>query len=604
MDAEMSEEMRLHVELQAEEYRSQGITAEEAMTRATREFGHMDSVQETCRDERGFLWVSQLGQDLRYGLRMLRRSPGFTMAAVLTLALGIGVNVGIFSLADEVLLKQLPVKDPRDLILFSWASPKDFPVPVNGSYDLDPGTRLMSCTSFSLPVFERFKAQGQPLSGIFAFTGFSGITIVSEGRAEAVGQGELVSGDCFGVLGVPPEVGRVIEGSDDRPGAPPVAMISFGYWQRRFGADPSVVGKSVTVNGLPVTIVGVTPAYFSGTLEIGDSPDVYLPISLANKMGKMGLGGGDNPANVWWLQIMGRPQPGLSRAQVSAGLEGILRLCAAESLASVAAQVPPSQGQSMVLIAGPGGQGLSNLRNQYRRQWEILLALGGSILGIACANIANLLLSRGMARQREVGVRLAMGAGRGRIVRQLFTESALLAMLGGTLAVPFALWVEGALIGMQPKMEGHTFQLHTHVDVQIFATAAVISALTAVVFGLAPALRSSSVNLTAEFQGGTSNRGGGAGSRLGRALVVFQVALSLVLLVGAGLFARTLRNLNGVDIGFDRENILLFDLNPNPSGANFETAEAVDRDVAARIRAVPGVASVTFSKVSILSGSG
>jgi predicted permease len=604
LDAEMSQEMRLHLELQADEFRSQGMTADEAMARARREFGHLDSVQETCRDERGFPWVAQLGQDLRYGMRMLRRSPGFTAAAVLTLALGIGVNVGIFSLVDEILLKQLPVRDPQELILFSWASAKDFPVPVNGSYEVDPETKLMSCTSFSLPAFERFKAQGEPLAGIFAFAGFSGLTVVSEGRAEAVGQGELISGDGFGVLGVPPEAGRVIEGADDRLGAPPVAMISYGYWQRRFAADPSIVGKSVTVDGLPVTIIGVTPRYFSGTLEIGDSPDVYLPLHMANKMGKMGLGGGDNPSAVWWVQIMGRPQPGLSRVQVSAGLERILRQCATESLALVAAQVPVSVGQSMVLIAGAGGQGLSDIRNEYRRQWAILLGLGASILGIACANIANLLLARGMTRQREIGVRLAMGAGRGRIVRQLFTESALLAALGGSLAVPFALWIEGALIAMQPKTEGHTLQLHAHVDGRVFVVAAVISVLTALVFGLAPALRASSVDITSEFQGGTNNRAGGARSKLGKAFVVVQIALSLVLLIGAGLFAKTLRNLNGVDIGFDRENIILFDLNPNPSGAKFEAAEAIDRDVAGRIRSVPGVASVTFSKVSILSGSG
>jgi len=286
----MSEEMRIHIELQAEEYIKEGMAPAAAADRARREFGHLDGVQETCRDERGFPWVAQLVQDLRYGIRMLARSPGFTCVAVLTLALGIGVNAGIFSLMDEILLKQLPVKDPSSLILFRWASPKDFPVPVNGSFEPDSATKLMTCSSFSTPVFERFKAEGRPLDGVCAFCGFSRITVVANGSAEAVEQGELVSGDYFGLLGVPPETGRVIEKDDDRPGAPAVAMISYRYWLRRFGADPSVVGKMVTVNGMPVTIVGVTASRFSGTLEVGDRPDVYLPLSLSPGMGQQSLG--------------------------------------------------------------------------------------------------------------------------------------------------------------------------------------------------------------------------------------------------------------------------------------------------------------------------
>ncbi|MFY9923385.1 MAG: ABC transporter permease [Opitutaceae bacterium] len=603
-DAAMSEEMRIHIELQAEEYIKEGMAPAAAADRARREFGHLDGVQETCRDERGFPWVAQLVQDLRYGIRMLARSPGFTCVAVLTLALGIGVNAGIFSLMDEILLKQLPVKDPSSLILFRWASPKDFPVPVNGSFEPDSATKLMTCSSFSTPVFERFKAEGRPLDGVCAFCGFSRITVVANGSAEAVEQGELVSGDYFGLLGVPPETGRVIEKDDDRPGAPAVAMISYRYWLRRFGADPSVVGKMVTVNGMPVTIVGVTASRFSGTLEVGDRPDVYLPLSLSPGMGQQSLGEAGNTSKLWWLQIMARLQPGVSWVQASAGLTGILRQCATESLAALGAQVPPSQGRDLVLIASPGGQGLTEIRNQYRGQLAILVALGGAILAIACANIANLLLARGMARQREIGVRLAMGASRGRIIRQLFAESALLSVIGGSLAVPFALWTKNALIVMHPDIEGHSLQLHAGLDGRVFAMAAIISVITALVFGLVPALRASSVDVTAEFQGGTNNRGGGTRSRLSKVFLVVQIALSLVLLVGAGLLARTLRNLGQVDIGFKRENIILFELDPNPSGADFDAAETVNRDVAERLRSVPGVISATFSKVSLLSGRG
>jgi predicted permease len=600
----MSEEMRIHIELQAEEFRKEGAAPEDAAARAAREFGHLDSIKETCRDERGFRWAAEGMQDLRYGMRILAHSPGFASVAVLTLALGIGVNTGIFSLMDKILVKHLPVRDPSDLILFRWASPKDFPVPVNGSFERDAGTGLMTCSSFSTPVFERFGAQGRPLDGICAFCGFSDITLVADGRAEPVEQGELVSGNYFGFLGVPPEVGRVISRDDDRPGATPVAMISYRYWLRRFGADPAVVGRSATVNGLSVAIVGVAPKYFSGTLEVGDYPDVYLPLSVSASMGQQGLGEIGNTSTLWWLQMMGRPQSGASRTQVSAGLEGILRQCAAESLAANGAQVPPSQGRDLFLIASPGGQGLTEIRNQYRRQLGILVALGGSILAIACANIANLILARGMARQREIGVRLAMGASRGRIVRQLLTESAFLSILGGGLGVPFALWAENALVTMQPNVEGHLLQLQTGLDFRIFAVAAFISAATVLVSGLAPALRASSVDVTAQFQGGTNNRGGGSRSRLGQAFLVVQIALSLMLLVGAGLFARTLHNLGRVDIGFDRENVVLFELDPNPSGANFDAAEKVNSAVIEKLRSVPGVVSATFSKVSLLSGRG
>ncbi|HZZ20589.1 MAG TPA: ABC transporter permease [Opitutaceae bacterium] len=603
-DASMSDEMRSHIDLQAEEYVKDGMAPADAIARATREFGHVDGVQETCRDERGFPWVSQLAQDLKYGVRMLVRSPGFTCVAVLTLGLGIGVNAGVFSLMDEVLLKQLPVKDPAGLTLFRWASPKDFPVPVDGTFEPDPSTKLTTCSSFTTTVFERFKAQGKLLDGVCAFCGLEQSTLVIDGKAESVEQGEMVSGDFFNVLGLPPEIGRVIEAGDDRPGAQGVAMISHRYWVRRFGADPSVVGKSFTVNGSPVTIVGVTASRFTGTLEVGDYPDVYLPLSFSEKMGREYLGTAKNAATLWWLQILARPQAGVPRSQVTAALEGILRQAAVESLAALKAQVPPSQGRELILIGSPGGQGLTEIRNQYRQQLAILVALAASILAIACANIANLLLARGAARQREIGVRLAMGAERGRIVRQLFTESALLALLGGALAVPLAFWTESFLVTMHPDVEGHTLQLHSGLDGRVFAAAAVIAMATSLAFGLLPALRASSVDVTAEFQGGTNNRGNGSRSRLGKAFLVIQIALSLILVVGAGLLSRTLRNLGRVDIGFDRQNIVLFELDPNPSGANFGEAEKVNRAVAERLRSVPGVVSATFSKVSLLSGRG
>lgn len=605
MDQDMTEEMRIHLEMQAAEYEAAGMGANEAMERARREFGHLDGIRETCRDERGFPWLSQLGQDVRYGLRMLRRSPGFTAAAVVTLALGIGVNTAVLSLVDKIFLERLPVRDPGGLVLFHWTSKADFSVPVGGSWEQDPETHQWLCTSFSLPTFERIRNQGDVLEGVFAFTRVDRVTVVADGMAESVPSAELVSGDCFSVLGLPPIAGRVIGASDDRPGAPPVAMLSFGFWQRRFAGDPSVIGKSILVNRLPVTVVGVTPRNFAGTIQVGESPDLYLPIAFAGAVGAVGPDQMErDPAKLWWVQMIGRLRPGESKERVQARLEGILRQGARESIAALGLPVPEKSGDLPELVVGPGGQGLLEIRHGYIQEWTLLAGLGGTVLLIACANLANLLLARGAARQREIGVRLAMGAGRGRIARQLLTESALLAAIGGSLAMPFAFWAENALLAMQPKLEGHALVLDLHPELSFFAVAALVSVATGLGFGLVPALRATRVNISAEFQGGTHNRGGGSRSAIGKALLGVQVALSLVLLVGAGLFIRTLRNLRDVDIGFDRRNILLFSLDPNPTGSAFDAAIQEDTRIAERIRAVPGVISATYSKVPVLSESG
>jgi len=597
IEAEMAEEMRLHVELQAAEFRETGMKADEAEMKARREFGHMDGIRERCRDENGILWVSHLGQDLRYAWRMLARSPGFTLAAVLTLALGIGVNTAIFSLVDEILLRPLPVTDPGDLVLFHWSSKVDLPVPTSGRWERDPVTQQTTCTSFSLPAFEAIKKRSQALSGITAFAPISSLTVIADGQAEVVGLGQLISGSYFSVMGIAPAAGRLLEATDDRPGAPGVAMVSYGYWMRRFGGDPS----AILVNRVPITIVGVVPRRFPGSLQVGDAPDLFLPLVLARGLGAFEMI--DKPDALWWVQIIGRLGAGMGPSQMLSELEPAFQQSALESLKLVGAPPPKSPNDLPTLKVGPGGQGLNELRNEYRQRWEILTGLGIAILAIACANLASLLLARGAARQREMGVRLAMGAGRGRIVRQLLTESILLAGLGGALAVPFAVWVEVGLVAMQPRVEGHTLSLVPQLDPGVFLSAAAISVLTGVIFGLVPAIRASRVNISAEFQGGTSNRAGSR-SLLGKLLLVIQVALTLVLLVGAGLFAGTLRNLASVNVGFESRGLLLFHLNPNPDGTSFKAGLAVDNEVAERLRAVPGVASATFSRMPLLSDMG
>jgi len=604
LEDDMAAEMRHHLDLLAEELVAQGLSPAEAAARARREFGPVDRIREDCREERGFLWLSQLGQDLAYAGRTMARAPGFTIAAVLTLAFGIGVNTGIVSLADQILLRQLPVRDPGGLILLHWGAKADFPVPVGGSWENDPVLRQWTCTSFSRSAFAKFRARDGVLDGLLAFSPVPGLTLVSGGHAETIPLGQLISGDGFSVLGIRPAAGRAIEASDDRPEAAPVAMISYAYWMRRFAGDPAVVGQTILVNRLPLTVIGVAPRNFAGTLQVGDNPDLYFPLALAATLSPRGSDEKENPDKVWWLQIMARLKPGATGRQAEASLEPILEQCARDSLAAVGAASPPGGAGLPRLIVGPGGQGLSEIRHQYAREWEILVGLGGTVLAIACANLANLLLARGVARRREIGVRLAMGAGRGRIARQLFTESSLLAALGGALAIPFALWIEVTLVAMQPKLEGHALALDPHLDGRILLVAMLLSMVTGLVFGSVPALRASRVNINAEFQGGTGARGGVSHSALVRTILVGQVALSLVLLVGAGLFARTLRNLHGVDVGFDRGNLLLFELDPNPAGSDFELAAATNRRMAERLRSLPGVESVTFSKIPLLANQG
>jgi predicted permease len=603
MDEEMTEEMRLHMELQAEEHVREGMNPAEAMLQARREFGHLDGISEVCRDERGLLWISQLGQDLRYGLRMLRRTPGFTVAAVLTLALGIGVNTGVLSLVDDILLRQMPVVKPGELVLFRWASKTGLPVPTGGSWEDDPVTKETTCTSFSMSAYEEFRKGNQTLGGLFAFTNFSGITVVADGSAEIVRLAELVSGDCFGTLGLRPAAGRMIGPDDDRAGAAPVAVASYGYWNRSFGGDFPPDGKAITVNGTAVTIVGVAPMNFSGTLQVGDAPDLYLPLSHARDLGADSHGLLSDPRKFWWVQIMGRRLPGTTLTQVRENFDGIFRRSTLESLAAVGAPAEPME-KLPTLRAEPGGQGMTELRHRYRQQWSILAALSATILAIACANIASLLLARGASRQREIGVRLAIGANRGRIVRQLLTESALLAAFGGALAVPLAFWTEEALVRMQPTFEGHTLALAIHMDPGVFALAAALAVFTGILFGVLPSLRATRVDINVEFQGGTANRGGGSRSPAGKILLSFQVALSLVLLVGAGLFARTIGNLQGVALGIKPEGLLLFHVYPNPAGSDFEKGARMDSRIAQRLRLLPGVHSVTFSKLPLISGDG
>jgi len=539
--------------------------------------------------------------DLRYAFRMLLKSPGFTGVAVLTLALGIGANTAIFSLIDAVMLKMLPVQNAEQLVLLNWASPKwatGILTNLSGNYWTDDSGRFTS-TSFSYPAFRRIHDQNQVLSAVFAFADL-GLNVNIDGQAE-LAAGQLVSGDYYRGLGIQAILGRTITAEDEKAsGETPVAVISYGYWKRRFGLDPSVVGKSVNLNGVPFTIIGVTPAEFFG-VQPGSSPDISIPITLQPQVATRWSSAGKpfiEAADTWWLQIMGRLKAGMSASQARTALDVLFQQGITADHASTVEQplIPHIELTS-------GSKGLDSLRRQYSRPLFVLMATVGTILLIACVNVASLLLARAMVRQKEVAIRLALGSSRVRLIRQFMAESLLLGMMGGTLGLLFASWGTDLLVALIP--EGETSDLFgLHASLHILAFTAAVSIGTGILFGLAPALRATRMDLTPVLKESRSASGGRSRLGLGKALVILQVSLSLLLLTGAGLFIRTLRNLESLDVGFNPEKILLFSLDPTQIGYSEHRTARLYQELVEGIESLPGVRSASFSMFGPISAAG
>jgi predicted permease len=571
----LKEEIDAYLKLLIEQKVEEGLAPREARRAALIELGGRTQVIEKVLEVRAGHFLETLWQDLRYGLRMLGRNPGFAAVAVLTLALGIGANTAIFSLIDAVLLKMLPVKEPEQLALLKHA---------NGG---------RTATPFSYRTYTQFRDQNQVFSGLLAYYPLR-LSPSIDNQPEPAVAGQLVSGNYYSVLGVNAVLGRTILPDDDRaPGQSPVCVISHNYWQRRFAGDPTVVGKSIHLGGSSFTIIGVTPPEFFG-LEVGSSLDISVPLMMQQQLMPGIASFIDRNTPNTYFRIMGRLKPGVAMPHALASLSVLYRqFCAEYAASNWGGKFTAWPWLEERLVLESGGRGLSDLRQQFSRPLFVLMILVVIVLAIACANVAGLLLARAVARRREIAIRLAMGSGRLRLVRQLLTESFLLSGMGGLLGLLFAYWKTRLLLPLLSQGEIPT-RLNLTPDLRMLGFAIAVSLLTGALFGLVPAFLTTRVDMNSmlknDASGLTQNSGSrGASLTFGKIFVVSQVALSLLLLVGAGLFVRSLRNLQQVDAGFVRENVLVMKIEPVGSDRkNLRLAAGYDQ-LLRRVEAIPGV---------------
>jgi predicted permease len=683
---ELDADIREHIEREAQDNIERGMSPEDARYAALRKFGNVMRVKENTREVWTVVWLEELAQDIRYGLRMLRNSPGFAAVAILTLALGIGANTAIFSLVDAVMLKPLPVENPSQLVLLQWGArnaPNIHGYMTSGDcpMNLRPGAANPTGCSFSEPMFHEI-AQTNLFSATAAFANSGRLNLTGNGPATVI-NGQLISGDFFRAMGLKAAVGRLLDAADDAPSAAPVAVLNYGYWLSAFGGSREVVGHTIELNNVPFTIVGVAEQRFTG-ITPGSDYDVWLPLSDAQRItDPMRWQNRSGDVSNWWLTIIGRLKPGTGLAQAQATVSGLFQnemlhgsvplFHAGEPLGppprhgipadgsptlrpevlSGGAPVPasgkgpaglpppPSGGNRAFVLPAPQGEpptgrqsapemtsgsktlstvadnpqvtlvpaqaGLTGTRTQYSNPLYLLMLAVGIILLIACANVAGLILARSAARQKEMAVRLALGAGRGRVVRQLLTESVLLSAFGGMLGILFAYWGAHTIISFVSSNQTRPLGFATGVDLRVLGFTVTISLLTGILFGLAPTFRSARVDLTPALKEGEGSfagsvHAGGKWISIGNALVVAQVALAIVVLVGAGLLVRTLQNLRSIDVGFDSHNILIIGIDPTLIGYKGPQVDAFYRDLQGRFSEIPGVKSASYSMGSLLSG--
>ena len=591
--ADFRDEIESHLQLEVDRLQEQGLSEADARAAAYRSFGNRTRSEEQFYESNPRLWWDRLLQNVRFGVRMLMCSPASTIVAVLTLALGIGANTAIFSLMNAVLLRKLPVHNPHELVLFgngNW----------RGSIDSLPNR---SWQLFSYRFYKEFRHKNSVFSNVAAIDSILFDTHARVGSGtqfEKIGV-ELVSGTYFNTLGVNPVLGRVLTDSDDQtPGGHPVAVASYSWWQQRFARDPGVVGTTVTIGSTAYTIIGVAPQEFFGVI-VGQSPDLWIPLAMEKEVspGWNGL-----EKNLFQsLYLMARLKPGVDAQSANANTNLLFRQILGEYEGSQPSPKDVEDIKHALIELTPASTGLSQLRREFSSPLEILMAVVAVLLLIACANLANLLLARAAARQREMAIRMSIGAGRTRLIRQLLVESGLLGLAGAALGILFAS-MAGRVLLLMVSAGDQPLPIDVAPDTHVLIFTLAVTMLTVLLFGIAPALRATRLDLAPTLKEGRSVMGAPSRNRLARGLVIGQVALSLVLLAGAGLLLNSLQNLLAVPTGFDKTNVLVMAIDPAAAGYKEDARlEIMMQRAEERVASVAGVQSAAFA-FSVFDGGG
>jgi putative ABC transport system permease protein len=574
---DVDRELAFHLAETTDRLVADGMPPEAAAREAARRFGHRPGIRERTRDVDVVVWLESFFGDLRYAIRVLRAAPGFTVVAVLSLGLGIGANTAIFSLVDAAILRSLPVTHPEQLVKLAMG---------NSSNDV-----------FTNPLWEEIRARGELFDGLFAF-GSDRFNLVPSGQARLV-DGDFVSGDYFRTLGVGAAIGRLLQVADDRRGCPPLAVVSYGFWQSEFGGSPEVIGARLSLNGHSFSIIGAAVRGFTG-VDVGRFPHVYIPICAEPLV--HGAPGMLDERSAWWIQLVGRLPPGASLTQANGRL-------AVESPAIFAATLPAAWGSEgrqaylkNTLLAVPAATGLSGFRLQARTALVVLMGVVGVVLLIACANVANLLLARAAARQREIAMRLAIGASRGRIVRQMLTESILLSSAGALLGLAFARWGDRVLVGLLSS-RGQQVSLDLSVDTRLLVFTLAVAVCTGILFGVAPAWRSVRQDPQGVLKvGGPAATATRSALTTSKMLVASQVALALVLVATAGLLLGSFRTLTSLDPGFRPDGVALAQVNFQSLNMPQSRRELAGQEMLEQLRINPGIEAASASLLTPVSG--
>jgi predicted permease len=602
-DSDLNDEIAHDLAADTEERIRAGATRDEAEWASQRDFGNALLLKESLREMWGWTSLQRLGQDVRYGWRTLGKNPLFTSMAVLSLALGIGANTAIYSVMDAIMVRALPVRNPGELAILNWrAKTTRDPAVVEdhtGSSYSEPGGSKTS-PDFPWPVYELLRDHNDVFSVLFAHERAGQLNLAVRGQAE-LGPVEFVSGNFFSGLGVVPAAGRLIADSDNRGGGSQVAVLSYQYWRDRFAGDPAAIGQTVSINNIPFTITGVAAPEFFGVAP-GSAPVVYIPITNRPALARNYGNEHDTmfiDSHFYWVDMMGRLRPGVTLERAQAEIAERF-----QQFALASATNEKARADLPALWLEEGGSGVDSLRRQYSKPLFVLMTMVAFILAIACANIANLLLARASARRREIAVRLSLGASRLRVLRQLLTESLLLALPGGILGlaiaaagIRFLTWLLAA--GRED------FSLRAELDWRVLAFTIAVACATGILFGLAPAIAATRVDITPALKETRASAPSRRGHRIGlsQVLVVSQIALSLLLMLGAALFVRTLANLHSVETGFNQKSLLTFNLDASQAGYKDAALKVFYADMNERFRALPGVRAATVSDMPLIANA-